>query len=352
MSDCSQPSSVSGRSPPPTNSSVCGSAGRLRCSSRRSRPRVASSGWPTARWLVSSRRGDRAAQSGQRTPQVVAGMRQPQVQVVVGGQRVEQFDLGDRQPGVAEQRQPRRQVGRRLPQPGNGFLRAGRAVGRRRRGRPARATAAAASAGRRRGRRCAPSSQSTSSCGRWRAYDANRPAMPTRHGVAPALPEFLLLARARSGRGGWPASCTTARRGCSSITSSSGQTIASGDHGSSSAVPVISAISECGLRNATPAQTPSAPLPRPRMCDSRWLSHRSTPRAGTSTSSSANGSGSGSASSAPRPSASRSVRSARWRWRAIDRNDRGLPRHGSEFVACPRLPASDGSPQCRTRTRH
>ena len=69
--------------------------------------------------------------------------------------------------------------------------------------------------------------------------------------------------------------------------------MASGDHGSSSAVPVISAISECGLRNATPAQTPSAPSPRPRMCESRWLSHRSTPFAGTMTSSSAKGSASG-----------------------------------------------------------
>ena len=48
-------------------------------------------------------------------------MRQPQVQVVVGGQCVEQFDFGDGQPGVAEQRQPRRQVGGRLPQPRNGF---------------------------------------------------------------------------------------------------------------------------------------------------------------------------------------------------------------------------------------
>ena len=40
----------------------------------------------------------------------VARVRQPQVQVVVGGQGVEQLDLGDRQAGVAEQRQPRREV--------------------------------------------------------------------------------------------------------------------------------------------------------------------------------------------------------------------------------------------------
>ena len=39
--------------------------------------------------------------------------------------------------------------------------------------------------------------------------------------------------------------------------------IASGDHGSSSTVPVISAISEPGLRNATPAQTPSPSRRRP-----------------------------------------------------------------------------------------
>ena len=48
-------------------------------------------------------------------------MRQPQVQVVVGGQRIQQFDLGAGQPGVAEQREPLRQVGRRLLQAGKGF---------------------------------------------------------------------------------------------------------------------------------------------------------------------------------------------------------------------------------------
>ena len=48
--------------------------------------------------------GDLAVDVGERLPQVVAGVRQPQVQVVVGGQRVEQFDLGAGQPGVTEQR--------------------------------------------------------------------------------------------------------------------------------------------------------------------------------------------------------------------------------------------------------
>ena len=85
---------------------------------------------------------------------------------------------------------------------------------------------------------------------------------------------------------------------------------------------VISAIRECGLRNAMPAQTPSWPSPRPRMWLSRWLSQRSTPLAGTMTSSSAKGSGRGVASSAPRPSARRSVRSARWRCKPIEAHHR------------------------------
>ncbi len=57
MSDCSQPSRVSGRGGAGRYSSVAAAAGRLRCSSRRSRPRVASAGCPTWRWLVSARRG-------------------------------------------------------------------------------------------------------------------------------------------------------------------------------------------------------------------------------------------------------------------------------------------------------
>ena len=44
-------------------------------------------------------------------------MGQPQVQIVVGGQRAEEFDLAGRQPGVAEQRQPRRQIHRPFAQP-------------------------------------------------------------------------------------------------------------------------------------------------------------------------------------------------------------------------------------------
>ncbi len=40
---------------------------------------------------------------------------------MVGGQRVEQLDLGARQPRVAEQRDALRQFGRGLLQRGNGF---------------------------------------------------------------------------------------------------------------------------------------------------------------------------------------------------------------------------------------
>ncbi len=47
------------------------------------------------------------------------------------------------------------------------------------------------------------------------------------------------------------------------MTSNSGHVMASGDHGSSSTVPVTSAISEAGLRNETPAHTPSPPRPAP-----------------------------------------------------------------------------------------
>ena len=65
--------------------------------------------------------GDLAVDVGEGLPQVVAGVRQPQVKVVMGGQRVEQFDLGAGQPGVAEQRDPLGQVGGGLLQCGKRF---------------------------------------------------------------------------------------------------------------------------------------------------------------------------------------------------------------------------------------
>ena len=95
------------------------------------------------------------------------------------------------------------------------------------------------------------------------------------------------------------------------MTASSGQVMTSGDHGSSSRVPVISAMREAGERKATAAHTPSDRDSRPSTCESRWDSQRSTPRAGTTTRSSANGSAGGLASNSPSPSARMSVRSAR-----------------------------------------
>ena len=62
---------------------------------------------------------DDPALAAQRRPQRSARMRQPQVQVVVDGQRLEQLDIGGGQPGVSEQRQPPRQLRTRLPQLGN-----------------------------------------------------------------------------------------------------------------------------------------------------------------------------------------------------------------------------------------
>ena len=65
--------------------------------------------------------GDLAVRAGERLPQRVAGVRQPQVEVVVGRQRVEQFDLGPGQPRVAEEGDPLGQVGGGLLKRGKGF---------------------------------------------------------------------------------------------------------------------------------------------------------------------------------------------------------------------------------------
>ena len=78
------------------------------------------------------------------------------------------------------------------------------------------------------------------------------------------------------------------------MVSSSGQTSRSGSHGSSCSRPSSSETSDRGWRNRTPAHTPSPPRgPVPSRCESRWVSQRSTPLAGTTTTSCANGSSSG-----------------------------------------------------------
>ena len=58
---------------------------------------------------------------GELSPQVVAGVRQPQVKVVMGRQGLQQFDFGRRKSGVPEQRQPLGQIGGGLLQCGKGF---------------------------------------------------------------------------------------------------------------------------------------------------------------------------------------------------------------------------------------
>ena len=57
---------------------------------------------------------------GQSIPQRTARMRQPQMQVVVHGQRLEQFQVGAGQSGVTEQRHPGGQIAGRGAQPGHG----------------------------------------------------------------------------------------------------------------------------------------------------------------------------------------------------------------------------------------
>ena len=65
--------------------------------------------------------GNLAVDTGERRPQGVAGVRQPQVKVVMGRQCVEQLDLRARQPRVAEEGNALGQVGGGLLQCGKGF---------------------------------------------------------------------------------------------------------------------------------------------------------------------------------------------------------------------------------------
>ena len=54
--------------------------------------------------------GDSAVLARELLPQVVAGVRQPEVEIVVCGQGIEQLDLGGGQSGMPEQGQAYRQV--------------------------------------------------------------------------------------------------------------------------------------------------------------------------------------------------------------------------------------------------
>ena len=237
---------------------------------------VAARAWPAAggatrRWLVSvgAGTGPRRVRR-ERLPEGGGGVRQPQVHVAVLAEGGEQLDLGDRQPGVAEQRQP----GRQVEDPGCSRSRARvsrwRSV-RRRRVDPVERAGARARAARPGRRRSAPPQPSVSAAGA-PVLDQPRPL----HGVrreeprqppAPRRTAGRAAGRPRRRRSPWPR-CTRERarpglvQGRRRAAPSSGQASASGAHGSSSRVPVISATSERGVRKSTPAQTPS-PRPAP-----------------------------------------------------------------------------------------
>ena len=93
------------------------SAPRLRCSSRWSRPSEASSGCRTRRWLTSSRRGTGPARSASRCHRSPLGWGSHRCRSWWVASAAEQLDLGGRHPGVAEQRDPRRQVAGSRPEP-------------------------------------------------------------------------------------------------------------------------------------------------------------------------------------------------------------------------------------------
>ena len=191
----------------PRYSSVCGSAGRLRCSSRRSRPRVASSGWPTSRWLVSSRRGIWPWTSASDCHRSSLGC---------GSHRCRSWWVASASSSSISV------LGSRVWP--NSDSRSGRSVG------DSCSVARVFAC-----RMCGGSASTRSSSARHRGGCQSQVGVdvagvvvlpvdeqlrplpgvgreesgePARHGVAPALPQLLLLALPRSGRGGWPASCT------------------------------------------------------------------------------------------------------------------------------------------------
>ena len=201
-------------------------------------------------------------------------LRQPQVHVAQLAQGAEQLHLGDRQPGVPEQRQPRRQVepvaagAQPLPASRRG---ARRAAGASTTGdQPAPqlrlpGQVAVDRADPRRRCRAPRASRSTRlRAAARRTTRTARPAAgpPSSAGCAAARPRR----RRRRGRGGWPRCAHHGSSSESSMTSSSGHTSRSGSQGSSRSLPSSSATSECGLRKRTPAHTPSpprAPTPMP-----------------------------------------------------------------------------------------
>ena len=156
---------------------------------------------------------NRAAHAGERSPQVVAGVRQPQVKIVVGGQRPDQLDLGGRQPGVPEQRQPLRQVSRLNHEGGQRFS-ACRTWGGSAGTGSARARHSGGCQSRSLGRPpLPPSSQSIEQLRALPGVRREQARDAPRHGVAPPQPQLLLgLARLEVTEVGGQRAAPAARR--------------------------------------------------------------------------------------------------------------------------------------------
>ena len=241
--------------------------------------------------------------------------------VALGRQGVEQVDLGHRQTGVAEERQPHRQVERLgvLAQPRH---RRRMALERRRRvdaldqaSPELRLPGEVGRRGHGRRRRCrGPRDQSATSVGRCPAYAANRPRQPARHREAAAEPEVGLVAGVPvaevTGQGGRP---RLVEAGVDHVEQRPGQ-------GVGGPRVVVAGTRDLGDQRAgrperdgrahavavgTRAEHVGEPLREPPL----------HPPSGYDDQLAREGIGSGVARSLPSPSASASARRARCRWR-------------------------------------
>ena len=238
-------------------------------------------------------------------------------------ERAQQLDLGRGHPGVAEQRDPRRQVARPRP-------RAGRRVSA---CRAAGAGASTAAARARHSGGCqarSPSSGAAEAVGgragrpvgeQLRALGGVRreePGEPARDGVAAAAAELGLVAGVAVAEvGGERRRPGLVQGGVEHRQQRPGQRVGRPR-------VVVAGAGQLGDQRAREAELDAgadAVAARRRTCRAgataagSATARRRVP--GTSTSSVANGSSSGVDSSSPRASASRSVRGARWRWSAI-----------------------------------
>ena len=143
-------------------------------------------------------------------------LRQPEVHVAELAEGLEQLDLGDRQPGVAEERQPGRER-QPVPAVAQPAQRLGVPHVGRRRGHPreqAGARARPASAGRRGGRRRAALAPRRDERRSLHGVRREEVGEPEGDGVATVAAQLAVLVRRGRARGGWRASRTTGRRGC------------------------------------------------------------------------------------------------------------------------------------------